>query len=987
MNMTADKFSGKDRLHGRTTLKVTNFLDEFEKDDVKKYVDIVELFRHFGVTLTKKGKSHMGTCPWHKDANPSLSVDREKGVYNCFGCGESGDIFTLAEKMKGCDFKEALAYLKGLGQLTATATTEGTEGTDDSTERKRITAGTARNATEDDAEIKTTASGAAHTATEEHVNDAASDAAPESPDAFGVTLTAVAEHYHRKLFEHEKALDYLKTRGISRPELYTRCKIGYADGSLLEMIGENQKRELVELGVLREKVDSRLRGNDSERDARYIEHFRHCVTSPIVDDLNQVVGMYGRSIEPSVKIAHLYLKGKHRGVFNRKASKVYDEIILTESIIDALSLIELRIENTQSLYGTNGFTEEHLAILKEDWVKTVVLALDGDEPGREASGKLREKLMAEGFAVKEVLPPELPGLFAEGENAPVKDWNEYLTQGLSTASPEELKELVKKAIRDAEERKAPESSTSSLKVVEDAASYTFTVGDVSYRVTGMKELFVGSLRVNMKAEMKPSPEDEAERDVITGKYYDNLDLYSARSRTNYALNLSKAFGIEPKRIERDLIAMLEYLEAVRDRKLRGEDERTVEISPQERELGLTLLRDPKLFDRIVEDMETLGYAGEDLNKQLIYLAASSRKLDNPISVLIVSGSAAGKSFIVDTVKELLPPEEVFILTSLSDQALNYAGDIDHKFISLGEAVHSEPVEHQIREIISGKMISRLVTVKDPKSGKLKSELVSSPAAVSMVITGTKYDINPENASRFFVVNVDESRAQTRRIHELQRKSFRAEHLSRRRALLPEIIRTHRAAQRLLRPLAAVIPFAEAIDFPDTLMRTRRDQARFLDLIACVAYLRQYQKDVKAEGIIEFLEADLDDYAIAREILVKGVLASTMRELPRGSIDLYDEFRRLAKKRAKKEDLTSVEVTLSQRELREETGLGHSWIKQHIRYLVEFEYLLAERRHARGSRAAYRLREDAELPEIAFSMIPTRQELEARLLGRKDAQKK
>jgi len=963
MNMTADKFSGKDRLHGRTTLKVTNFLDEFEKDDVKKYVDIVELFRHFGVTLTKKGKSHMGTCPWHKDANPSLSVDREKGVYNCFGCGESGDIFTLAEKMKGCDFKEALAYLKGLGQLTATATTEGTEGTDDSTERKRITAGTARNATEDDAEIKTTASGAAHTATEEHVNDAASDAAPESPDAFGVTLTAVADHYHKRLFEHETALEYLKTRGFSRLELYTRFQIGYADGSLLAMIGESQKRELQTFGILTEKG---------------YEHFRNCVTFTILDDLNQVVGMYGRAIDPDAKVAHLYLKGKHRGVFNRKASKVYDEIILTESIIDALSLIELGIENTQSLYGTGGFTEEHLAILKEDRVKTVVLALDGDEPGREASGKLCEKLMAEGFSVKEIAPPELPGLFAEGENAPVKDWNEYLTQGLSTASPEELKELVKKAIRDAEERKAPESSTSSLKVVEDAASYTFTVGEVSYRVTGMKELFVGSLRVNMKAEMKPSPADEAERDVISGKYYDNLDLYSARSRTNYALNLSKAFGIEPKRIERDLIAMLEHLEAARDRKLRGEDERTVEMSPQERELGLSLLRDPKLFERIVEDMETLGYAGEDLNKQLIYLAASSRKLDNPISVLIVSGSAAGKSFIVDTVKELLPPEEVFILTSLSDQALNYAGDIDHKFISLGEAVHSEPVEHQIREIISGKMISRLVTVKDPKSGKLKSELVTSPAAVSMVITGTKYDVNPENASRFFVVNVDESRAQTRRIHELQRKSFRAEHLSRRRALLPEIIRTHRAAQRMLRPLAAVIPYAEQIDFPDTLMRTRRDQARFLDLIACVAYLRQYQKEIMRDGSLEYLDADLEDYAIAREILVKGVLASTMRELPRSAIDLYETIRTMAKKRSSREELSPTELTFGQREVRESTGYGHTWVKQNLRVLVEYEYLLVVAGGSARTKGRYRLRADEPIQDADFSMIPTREELAKRL---------
>ena len=55
----------------------------------------------------------MGLCPFHEDKTPSLSVDREKGLYNCFGCGESGDAFTLVEKMKGFGFREALEYLKG----------------------------------------------------------------------------------------------------------------------------------------------------------------------------------------------------------------------------------------------------------------------------------------------------------------------------------------------------------------------------------------------------------------------------------------------------------------------------------------------------------------------------------------------------------------------------------------------------------------------------------------------------------------------------------------------------------------------------------------------------------------------------------------------------------------------------------------------------------------------------------------------------------
>ena len=113
-----------DKLKGKKTLKVTNFLDNFEKDDIKRKIDIVTLFKSFGITLTKKGKSYTGLCPFHKDSNPSLSVDNNKGLYNCFGCGESGDHFSLVEKIKGYDFKMSLKYLKefaktGTGRLDA----------------------------------------------------------------------------------------------------------------------------------------------------------------------------------------------------------------------------------------------------------------------------------------------------------------------------------------------------------------------------------------------------------------------------------------------------------------------------------------------------------------------------------------------------------------------------------------------------------------------------------------------------------------------------------------------------------------------------------------------------------------------------------------------------------------------------------------------------------------------------------------------------
>ena len=106
-----------------------------------------------------------------------------------------------------------------------------------------------------------------------------------------------------------------------------------------------------------------------------------------------------------------------------------------------------------------------------------------------------------------------------------------------------------------------------------------------------------------------------------------------------------------------------------------------------------------------------------------------------------------KSFLVDTVKHLMPEEEVVSVTSLSDQALNYIEDLTHKFLVLGEAVHGEVVEHQIREMLSGKELSRLVTIKDPETGKMRSQVVRKSVIVSSVMSGTNYAINPEKIER------------------------------------------------------------------------------------------------------------------------------------------------------------------------------------------------------------------------------------------------
>jgi DNA primase catalytic core len=922
LTASMEKPKSPDRLGGKKTLKVGGFLEEFEKDDVKAKVDITELFGFFGVELSKKGKSFMGRCPWHEDETPSLSVDREKGLYNCFGCGESGDVFDLVEKMKGFDFKEALAFLK---KWTGPSTSSGTD------PRKRPFSPS------------------------KSLPKPSGDNLPEKEETLPVTeekapsglLNTVADHFRKRFSDHPEAAAYLRKRGLNNTALWERFGVGFSDGSLLDKIGETQKAELIEAGILNEK------------DGRVWEHFKDCVVFPILDENDQTVGFYGRDIaDPSTgsgqarSFKHRYLKGDHRGVWNRKASKVYpDGLILAECIIDALSLVEAGVENVQALYGANGFTDEHLELLKANRVKTVITGLDNDEPGRKAAAKLAERLTGEGFTVKDIGP------------VGAKDWNEMLTAGKLS------KEFIRGSVEVAkalgrEEEAAP---SAAYQVREDGIAVLFTFGAVSYRVVGAKESFGASLRVNVKAEAE---------DV---KYFDNLDLYSARSRSAFAGNFSRQTGAEVKRIERDLVMILEHFETDRERKAtEAAKPATVEPTEEEKRIGIEFLKNPDLFAAIVKDMEMLGYVGEDLNKQLLYLCASSRILDDTISVLLLSESASGKSLLVDTVKKLIPPEDTVAVTSLSDQALNYMGDLLHKFLILGEAVHSDAIEHQIREMLSGKELSRLVTVKDEKTGKMESKIVRKPVIVASVMSGTNHAINPENASRCFVVNTDESREQTRRIHESQRRKYTLSRYGEKENAIPAIISRHHAAQRLLRKLPIVNPFAEFLDFPVTLMRTRRDHDRFLDLIACVCFLRQYQKPLKHEGGTEFIECDLEDYRIAYNIMVNGVLTATMADLPHQAADLYGEVLRVLREKAKREDLKPEEVSLTQREIRERTGLNHMFVKRYLRELADYEYLKVKGNRHRGAAATYSLAADEEMNSLDFGMIPSPEEMGKKL---------
>jgi len=172
-----------------------------------------------------------------------------------------------------------------------------------------------------------------------------------------------------------------------------------------------------------------------------------------------------------------------------------------------------------------------------------------------------------------------------------------------------------------------------------------------------------------------------------------------------------------------------------------------------------------------------------------------------------------------------------------------------------------------------------------------------------------------------------------------------------------IVRKHWNAQRLLEALAVVIPFADQLTFPSHWMRTRRDHARFLNLIEVSAFLHQFQRERWNGAIV----ASVDDYAVAYE-LAGEVLADTFADLRKPLREAYERIRGLCGK----------DETVSRREIREELGLPDTTVRHWLRELVELEYLLAVEGGGRGKTVRYRLSPRAPREELVLGLLTPEQ---------------
>lgn len=903
-------------------------IPEAEIERLKSEVAVERLVESAGVTLKRAGRDLLGRCPFHEDAEASLVVTPAKNLWHCFGCQVGGGPIDWVMKTQGVSFRHAVELLKSDSPLAASVTRVGTV--------RKLTA-------------------------------------PVAPDADDAALLAqVVSYYHETLKNSPEALAYLESRGLVHAELIDRFKLGFANRTLglrlpmaNRVAGAEIRARLQKLGVLRSTGHEHLNGS---------------LVVPVYDEAGQVTELYGRKITPNLRPGtplHLYLPGPHRGVWNWEALAASREVILCEALIDAMTFWCAGYRNVTASYGVEGFTDDHLAAFKRHGIERVLIAYDHDSAGDKAADKLAEALLAQGLECWRVQFPH--GLDANEYAQKVTPASRslgvairksaWLGKGVAPArealpepAPATVAETAVTALAAkpaAKEEVLPASPVPPAPQAEAAADVTerevvMTFGERRWRVRGLaKNLAYEVLKVNLL--------------VAAGERFhvDTLDLYSAKARASYLTQAAIELQLSDDVLKVDLGRVLLKLEELQDAAIREVLEPqppAVAIAAEDEAEALALLRAPDLVDRILAHFDACGIVGEATNKITAYVAAVSRKLERPLAVVVQSSSAAGKTSLMEAVLAFVPEEERVKYSAMTGQSLFYMGEtnLKHKVLAIVEEEGASRASYALKLLQSEGELTIASTAKDPDTGNLVTQEYRVEGPVMILLTTTAIEVDEELLNRCLVLSVDEGRTQTEAIHRLQRARRTLEGLMGRRER-DHLVRLHQNAQRLLKPLAVVNPFAESLTFLSDKTRTRRDHEKYLTLIDAITLLHQHQRPVKTATwrgeAIEYVEVTREDLALANR-LAHEVLGVSLDELPPQTRRLLADVVALVTARMAAQALPRSEIRFSRKDVRNATGWSDTQLRVHLARLTELEYLLVHR-GARGQSFEYELLYDGE----------------------------
>ncbi|MBZ0201973.1 MAG: DNA primase [Ignavibacteria bacterium] len=328
--------------------------------EISSSIDIVEVIS--AVTpLRKAGRSFVGRCPFHEEKTPSFSVSQEKGVYHCFGCGKSGNVFTFIMETENVTFFDSVKILAEKANIQL-----------------------------------------------EFENDPY-DSDRNKIDAIYEINNQAARYFHNNLTGRDGAyaMEYLTQRGLDEQTI-RQFGLGYSlrdkDSLYRQFVNEFSKEDLIDSGLVLNI------GADDFRD-----RFRGRLMFPIFNEAGKVIAFGGRRMYDETKDEAKYINSPETKIYNKSRTlyglnfakqkiKETGYVILVEGYMDLISLFRYGVENVVASSGTS-LTNQHVKILSR-YTKEAVVVFDSDLAGQNASRRAIELIIENDLSVSIIPLPQ-----------------------------------------------------------------------------------------------------------------------------------------------------------------------------------------------------------------------------------------------------------------------------------------------------------------------------------------------------------------------------------------------------------------------------------------------------------------------------------------------------------------------------------------------------------------------------------------------------
>ncbi|OPY87835.1 MAG: DNA primase [Smithella sp. PtaU1.Bin162] len=334
--------------------------DDGKIEEIKSRIDIVELAAEY-LTLKKAGRNYLGLCPFHSEKTPSFTVNRDKQIFYCFGCGAGGNVITFLMKITNKTFPEAIKELAEKAGVVLPPKFTGKEGRAGDSLREKVV---------------------------------------------DLNLRA-AQFYERNLHSSsgKGAQDYLNARGI-RPETVKQFRLGFAPDAWRYLTDHIEKSDL-SLKIA-EQAGLIITG----KEGGFYDRFRARLIFPIESVSGEIIAFGGRILdkgEPKYlnsPESPVYIKGKNLYGLARTKEEIRKKgfALIVEGYFDLISLWNAGIGNVVASLGT-ALTREQLELLRRYTVEVVAL-FDPDEAGRKALNRSLELFLSMNMRARALVLPE-----------------------------------------------------------------------------------------------------------------------------------------------------------------------------------------------------------------------------------------------------------------------------------------------------------------------------------------------------------------------------------------------------------------------------------------------------------------------------------------------------------------------------------------------------------------------------------------------------